>query len=171
MVSALLTISAAAVGPFSQQATKTISCERVVKNDIATVPIANFIDPLTAYYRTQTSDAPYDLDYSLKGILTNALANGSDDALTAAVCIVHVHQFQGSTPATVTFPSKLANRMSLTSHYSVPQGTVPLRPSMVSVTHQWACATSAWTLHDISQSQTARKTAICSTTRFPAAYQ
>lgn len=79
-------VLAAAIGPFSQQAVKTVGCVRVVEDEIATVPVSNYLNPASnAYYRTQTGAGPFDLDYSLKGILVNALSDVSDDALTATV--------------------------------------------------------------------------------------
>lgn len=83
LVGTLLTISAAAIGPFSQQAVKSVACQQVVPGENASVPVTNFVYPsrYDAVYRTGAGT--YDIGYALKGNLLNGLANVSDDAVSA----------------------------------------------------------------------------------------
>lgn len=83
LVSTLLTIAAAAVGPFAQQAVKSVACQQVVPGENATVPVTNFVYPVRYDGVYRTGAGTYDIGYSLKGNLLNGLANVSDNAVTA----------------------------------------------------------------------------------------
>lgn len=85
LVGTLLTISAAAIGPFSQQAVKSVACQQVVRGENASVPVTHFVYPSRYDSVYRTGAGTYDIGYALKGKLLNGLANVSDDAV-AATC-------------------------------------------------------------------------------------
>lgn len=82
LVGTLLTVAAAAIGPFSQQAVKSVTCQQVLPGENATVPVTNYIYPSRYDSIYRTGAGTYDIGYSLKGNLLNGLANVSDDAVS-----------------------------------------------------------------------------------------
>lgn len=82
VVGTLLTIAAAAIGPFAQQAVKSVTCQQVLPGENATVPVTNYAYPSRFDSVYRTGAGTYDIGYSLKGNLLNGLANVSDDAVS-----------------------------------------------------------------------------------------
>lgn len=83
LVGTLLTISAAAIGPFSQQAVKSVACRQVLPGENASVPVTHWVYPSVYDVVYRTGAGTYDIGYSLKGNLLNGLANVSVDPVSA----------------------------------------------------------------------------------------
>ena len=83
LLSAVVIILPLAVGPFTQQAIKTVPCQGKVAGANASVPVAHYVPGTSSYYRIAAGT--WDLDVAMKGTMTNGLTNpiGSDTAIHA----------------------------------------------------------------------------------------
>ncbi len=78
-IGALITIVSLAIGPFTQQSIKTVSCQYPTPGINASIPVANYL--LGDFYRIGAGR--WELDVDTKGAMINALTNplGNDSAL------------------------------------------------------------------------------------------
>lgn len=83
MFAALITILSVAVGPFTQQAIKTVACPSSTGNHSATVPVANAVPGPGVYYLLDPDE--WDVGVRMKGAMANGLTNphGKDSTIEA----------------------------------------------------------------------------------------
>ncbi|KAH8681712.1 hypothetical protein BX600DRAFT_447190 [Xylariales sp. PMI_506] len=83
VVGALITIVSLAIGPFTQQAIKTVPCPQYLPDTNASLPIASFMPGRANYYRVGAGQ--WEVDVDMKGTMVNGLVNptGNDTAITA----------------------------------------------------------------------------------------
>lgn len=84
-VAALVTISSLAIGPFTQQAIKTVACPQILEEANASIPIAHFMPGRAKYYRIAAGQ--WEVDVDMKGAMIQALTNpSSNDSKILASC-------------------------------------------------------------------------------------
>lgn len=87
VLGALIMITSAAVGPFTQQAVKTVNCPQYLARTNASVPVAHYMGfSSQAELRANTiGPATYSVPVGMKGAMVNGLVNptGNDSSITA----------------------------------------------------------------------------------------
>ncbi|KAK7408053.1 hypothetical protein QQX98_009768 [Neonectria punicea] len=83
MTAALATVLSLAVGPFTQQAIRTVPCPQTVSGLNATIPVANSVSGEDTFF--QYSAGYFELGAGLKGAMINGLtdSHGNDSAIQA----------------------------------------------------------------------------------------
>ncbi|KAI0131841.1 hypothetical protein BJ170DRAFT_222673 [Xylariales sp. AK1849] len=83
VIAALITILSLAIGPFTQQAIKSVPCQQVVKNVNASLPLAHYMPGRADYYRIGAG--LWEVEVDMKGSMINGLTNpmGNDSAIVA----------------------------------------------------------------------------------------
>ncbi|KAK6853870.1 hypothetical protein PG995_010682 [Apiospora arundinis] len=85
VVAAMVTISSLAIGPFTQQAIKTVACPQVLEDANASIPVAHFMPGRAKYYRIAAGQ--WEVDVDMKGAMIQALTNpSSNDSKIVASC-------------------------------------------------------------------------------------
>lgn len=84
VLGALVTILSLAIGPFTQQAIKSVSCPMELAGKNASIPIAHFMPGRASYYRIGAGT--WEVDTEMKGAMINGLTNptGNDSAIVAS---------------------------------------------------------------------------------------
>lgn len=79
---ALVTVASLAVGPFTQQAIKTVTCPQLQKNARSAIPAANYVPGSSAYYRVGAG--MYELEVDMKSAMIQGLTDpeGKDSDVT-----------------------------------------------------------------------------------------
>lgn len=79
---ALVTIASLAVGPFTQQAIKTVTCPQLMKNARSSIPAANYVPGTSGYYRVGAG--MYELEVDMKSAMIQGLTDpqGKDSDVT-----------------------------------------------------------------------------------------
>lgn len=78
VIGCVVTISSLAIGPFSQQAVQSYSCERPIDGSVASVPIAR-IYPYSIKTGRRTSPGIYEVDTDITATILNGLASPDID--------------------------------------------------------------------------------------------
>ncbi|KAI1336604.1 hypothetical protein F5Y15DRAFT_408460 [Xylariaceae sp. FL0016] len=115
VLAALTTILSLAVGPFTQQAIKTISCPQPVDDTNGSLPIAHFVPASGGYYRIAAG--LWEVEVDMKGAMINGIVNptGNDSAIVATCptgnCTFPVHN--GITHSSIGMCSSCIDTTSL----------------------------------------------------------
>lgn len=82
---ALVTIASLAVGPFTQQAVKTVTCPHLQANSRSSLPVANYVPGSSAYYRIGAGQ--FELEVDMKSAMIQGVTDpdGKDSDVTV-VC-------------------------------------------------------------------------------------
>ncbi|KAI1857459.1 hypothetical protein JX265_011194 [Neoarthrinium moseri] len=83
VIGAIVTILSLAIGPFTQQAIKSVSCPQYLRDTNASLPIAHFMPGRADYYRIGAGT--WEVEVDMKGAMINGLTNptGNDSAIVA----------------------------------------------------------------------------------------
>ncbi|KAK8080998.1 hypothetical protein PG997_008816 [Apiospora hydei] len=85
IVAAMVTISSLAIGPFTQQAIKTVACPQILDDANASIPIAHSMPGRAKYFRIGAGQ--WEVDVDMKGAMIQAIANpSSNDSKIVASC-------------------------------------------------------------------------------------
>lgn len=85
IVAALITISSLAIGPFTQQAIKTVACPQILEEANASIPVAHSMPGRAKYYRIGAGQ--WEVDVDMKGAMIQAMTNpSSNDSKIVASC-------------------------------------------------------------------------------------
>lgn len=84
VVAAIVTILSLAIGPFTQQAIRSVTCPQLVTDANASIPIAHFVPGPALYYRIGAGE--WEVDTDMKGAMVQGLTNptGNDSAIVAS---------------------------------------------------------------------------------------
>ncbi|KAK7926693.1 hypothetical protein PG985_003691 [Apiospora marii] len=85
IVAALVTISSLAIGPFTQQALRTVACPQVLEEANASIPVAHSMPGRAKYFRIGAGQ--WEVDVDMKGAMIQAMTNPfSNDSKIVASC-------------------------------------------------------------------------------------
>ncbi|KAK7957868.1 hypothetical protein PG988_012716 [Apiospora saccharicola] len=85
IVAALVTISSLAIGPFTQQAIKTVACPQILEEANASIPVAHSMPGRAKYFRIGAGQ--WEVDVDMKGAMIQAMTNpSSNDSKIVASC-------------------------------------------------------------------------------------
>lgn len=85
IVAALVTISSLAIGPFTQQALKTVACPQILEEANASIPVAHSMPGRAKYFRIGAGQ--WEVDVDMKGAMIQAMTNPfSNDSKIVASC-------------------------------------------------------------------------------------
>ncbi|KAI2640860.1 hypothetical protein GGS26DRAFT_180332 [Hypomontagnella submonticulosa] len=85
VIGALVTILSLGMGPFAQQAIKTVSCRQTHTEVNATLPVAHFVPGYGSYYRVGAG--LWEVEIDMKGTMVNGIADPtSKDLGVVATC-------------------------------------------------------------------------------------
>lgn len=130
VLGALITILSLGIGPFTQQAIKTVGCLQIHDDMNASIPLAHFIPGNNTYYRIGAGS--FELQVDMKGTMVNGIVNptGNDTAISP-VCATGnctFPSYQGITHSSIGMCSACIDTTSFISgpdekhNYTLPNG-------------------------------------------------
>ncbi|KAH6660957.1 hypothetical protein BKA67DRAFT_510103 [Truncatella angustata] len=127
---ALVTIISLAIGPFTQQAIRSVTCPQFVADMNASIPVSHFVPGRAVYYRIGAGQ--WEVDTDMKGAMINGLTNpaGNDSAIVATCptgnCTFPVdssnitHSSIGMCSACIDTTGFVTKTENLTTNYTMP---------------------------------------------------